>query len=314
MTTNQLTHHARTGATNQSVGAQQTPDPNRQASSRRRDRRRLRRPRSRPRPPQRSRRRDARSTPTTSTRSSPSSIRSRRQGWPSMTSHTRPVASSTINTTSTFSWHASTGHRPRPPRGAHGGWRTRSTTTRWSIAAGAVSHDFGIPGVAEQRDGPENRSTTRSRFAITFSNGSRLRPPSRPRSTTVTSDVVICGGGPTGVELAGAFSELFGRVLAKDFPHLDVERCRIVVVEGSDRLLGKFSAAKQRTSADLACAGAASRSMTGVKVDKIEPAEVHLSNGSPLRAHTIVWAAGVRGHPLAERTGCPTRSRRPNHR
>ncbi len=76
--------------------------------------------------------------------------------------------------------------------------------------------------------------------------------------------LVICGGGPTGVELAGAFSELYSRVLAKDFSHLDISRCRIVVVEAADRLLGKFSAqSSERARTALARRRVASQSDRG---------------------------------------------------
>ena len=52
--------------------------------------------------------------------------------------------------------------------------------------------------------------------------------------------MVVAGGGPTGVELAGGITELVERVLAKDFPSLDVRRARVVLVEPTDRLLGAF--------------------------------------------------------------------------
>jgi NADH:ubiquinone reductase (H+-translocating) len=171
------------------------------------------------------------------------------------------------------------------------------------IAVGAVSHDFGTPGVASNAmdlktldDAVALRNHVLERFEAATANPSTIDDGQL--------NVVICGGGPTGVELAGAFSELFGRVLAKDFPHLDVERCRIVVVEGSDRLLGKFSE-QSSARARIALGKRGVEVMTDVKVRSIEPAEVHLSNGSTLRAQTIVWAAGVRGHPLAETLGVP---------
>ena len=57
---------------------------------------------------------------------------------------------------------------------------------------------------------------------------------------------VVAGGGPTGVELCGALSELFTKVLAKDFKNLDVGRARVVLVEMTDHVLGTFSDASQR--------------------------------------------------------------------
>src|SRR5205814_8327557 len=64
---------------------------------------------------------------------------------------------------------------------------------------------------------------------------------------------VIVGGGPTGVELAGAFVELFG-VLARDFHHLDVGQARVVLIEATDHLLNGFTGKSQRSALDTAVA------------------------------------------------------------
>jgi NADH dehydrogenase len=171
------------------------------------------------------------------------------------------------------------------------------------MAVGAVGHDFGVPGVAEHTielktldDALALRNHVLERFEAVATDPSMLDDGHL--------DLVICGGGPTGVELAGAFSELYRRVLAKDFPRVDLARARITIVEGSDRLLGKFTApSSEHARATLTDLGV--DVITGTSVRSIDRNAVHLVDGRSLRAHTIVWAAGVRGHPLAEALGVP---------
>ena len=168
------------------------------------------------------------------------------------------------------------------------------------VAAGTVSHDFGIPGVAEHtlplkaaNDALALRNHLLARFedaALTGDAGDGAL------------DVVICGGGPTGVEMAGGLAELYQRVLAKDFPQLDVTGARITLVEAADRVLGTFHASLGER-ARRALEARRIEVVTGTPVDHVEPGAVHLTGGRVLRAGTVVWAAGVRASPVAELLG-----------
>lgn len=113
---------------------------------------------------------------------------------------------------------------------------------------------------------------------------------------------VVIGGGPTGVELAGAFSELARTVLRRDFDHIDPARARVLLVEGADRILLQFppdlSASAQRQLERL---GVEVR--TSTKVQEIKPNEVVFSDGSSIRAGNIVWGAGVGAIPLTRALG-----------
>jgi len=104
---------------------------------------------------------------------------------------------------------------------------------------------------------------------------------------------VVVGGGPTGVEYAGALAELLKLVLGRDHPELPPDLGRIILVEGMDRLLGAFdqrlSAYAERT---LAKRGIDVR--TGVILGHATDQSVHLSNGDVIPTRTIVWSAGVR--------------------
>ena len=115
---------------------------------------------------------------------------------------------------------------------------------------------------------------------------------------------VVVGGGPTGVELAGAFSELARNVLRKDFDHIDPTKARVVLVEGGPRVLGAFppdlSARAQRQLEKLGV-----EVHTGLHVQDIRAREVVLPNET-IRAGNIIWAAGVAASPLGKKLGVET--------
>lgn len=116
--------------------------------------------------------------------------------------------------------------------------------------------------------------------------------------------MVVVGGGPTGVELAGAFAELARTVLHGDFRRIDPTRARVILIEASDRLLDAFpeplaaSARKQ-----LAHLGVEVR--TGARVASIQAGRVELSSGEAIEAANVVWAAGVAAAPLTKELGAP---------
>ncbi len=169
------------------------------------------------------------------------------------------------------------------------------------LAAGAVSSDFGVPGVAEHAvplktlaDATRVRSTVLRRFEEANTD------PSLIEGGTLT--FVVAGGGPTGVELCGALGELFTKVLAKDFKNLDVGRGQVVLVEMTDRLLGGFSAASQaEAKLELELRGVDVR--LGVPIASVGPDKVELADGTVIPARTTVWAAGVKANPLADALG-----------
>jgi NADH dehydrogenase len=169
------------------------------------------------------------------------------------------------------------------------------------IAAGAVSAHYGVPGVAEHAfelkslaDAVALRSHVLRRFEQAATD------PSHIDGGALT--VVISGGGPTGVELAGGLAELFGSVFRKDYPNLDVRKARIVLVEMADRLLGTFAPGlSSRAQRSLTRRGV--EVVLGVGVDKVEADAVHLSDGTRIPAGTLVWTAGVEASPLAQSLG-----------
>ncbi len=114
--------------------------------------------------------------------------------------------------------------------------------------------------------------------------------------------VVVVGGGPTGVELAGSFAELTRSVLSHDFRHIDPTQARIILLEGSPRVLSHLppdlSASAQRQLEHL---GVKVRTSTSVK--NIRAGEVELASGEIIHAENILWAAGVSATPLTKKLG-----------
>ena len=171
------------------------------------------------------------------------------------------------------------------------------------VAAGATAAYFGIEG-AQEHGFPLYVLSD----AIALRNHILSRFEAADADPTLIDDGALCfvvvGGGPTGVEVAGALSELFV-VLRKDFPDLDLGAARIVLVEMADTLLQPFSPASQRHARErLADMGVDVR--TNAAVARVTPTRVELRSDGALEAHTLVWAAGVRANPLADALHVPT--------
>lgn len=139
----------------------------------------------------------------------------------------------------------------------------------------------------------------RSQILLAFEKAENENDPSeRDRLMTI----VVVGGGPTGVELAGAFAELARTVLNRDFRHIDPSKAHIILIEGSPLVLShlppELSASAQRQLQQL---GVQIRNNLHVK--DIRAGEVELANGEIIRAGNIIWAAGVSATPLTKKLG-----------
>lgn len=172
------------------------------------------------------------------------------------------------------------------------------------VAAGATSNTFGIPGVDHHgfplynlADAVQLRNHVLERFEATDAE------PSLIDDGALT--FVVVGGGPTGVEVAGALVELIHLVLRKDFPKLAVDRARVVLVEMQAELLGPFTEPSRRHAREtLEARGVEVR--TGVQVARARSTSVTFADGEELAAHTLVWAAGVQANPVGAALGLPT--------
>ncbi len=115
-------------------------------------------------------------------------------------------------------------------------------------------------------------------------------------------NVVVVGGGPTGVETAGAIAELYRSDFASDYPNIPQSAARVILVEAGPELFSMFKP-KLREYAAKALADRTVEVRTGSAVASVAPTRVTLKSGEVLKAHTLVWGAGLQGNPLVRSLG-----------
>ena len=174
------------------------------------------------------------------------------------------------------------------------------------LAPGAENSYFGhddwalvAPGLKSIDDAIE----IRRRVLMAFENAEREPDPERQRRHLT---FVVIGGGPTGVELAGAIAELATFVLAKDFRAIRSDATQVVLLEGGPRILATFAPAlSAHAVASLEGMGVEVR--TGTRVTSIDGDGVEATGetgtSGRILASTVLWAAGVRGSGLLLRSG-----------
>jgi len=169
------------------------------------------------------------------------------------------------------------------------------------LAAGSTTNTFGIPGAAELAFplyGLQDAVRLRNHIISLFEAADAV--PGLVDDGIL--NFVVVGGGPTGVEVAGALAELVDKVLVDDFHDLDVHCSRIVLVEQGDHLLGAFSGRSQRYARRELDQHRIDLRFT-TAVDEVKVDCVHLSDGTVLPTRTVIWAAGVKASPLADVLG-----------
>ena len=165
------------------------------------------------------------------------------------------------------------------------------------LAAGAVSTDFGIPGVEEHAYPLKNvpdAVNLRNRVLRQFERYDRQRAATGEGALTF----VVVGGGPTGVEMAGAFVELFD-TLNNDFSGFDTrEHARCLLLEMEDELLPPYKSPQQAYTRQVLEARGVDV-QTNTAVEQVASDEVYLADGRTIPTQTLVWAAGVKASPVA---------------
>ena len=146
----------------------------------------------------------------------------------------------------------------------------------------------------------EDATTIRRRILLAFEQAERETDPAR-RQALLT--LVIVGGGPTGVELAGTIVELAHDTLRGEFRNIDTRQARVVLIEAGDRILANFAP-------QLSDYARKALERLGVTVELGRPvtrldAEGVVFGDKQLAARTIIWAAGVAASPAAEWLGAP---------
>ncbi len=147
----------------------------------------------------------------------------------------------------------------------------------------------------------EDALAIRTRLLLCFERAETSR---NPQEQARLMTVVVIGGGPSGVELAGSIAELVRHTLAKDFRRISPAATRIILLEAGSRILAEFPEALSRYAAQrLAGLGVEVRENCAVKA--ITAAAVQ-ADGAEIPAGLMVWAAGVKASPLAQMLGVKT--------
>ena len=170
------------------------------------------------------------------------------------------------------------------------------------LALGGVTSYFGheeweqfAPGLKSLEDALR----IRSHILLAFENAETEPDPARQAKLMT---MVVIGGGPTGVELGGAFAELTRHVLKRDFRHIDPQRARVILIEAAPAILAHLPA-------ELSASALEQLQKLGVqiqlsaRVKSISQGRVELESGEILEAETIIWAAGVSATPLTKKLG-----------
>jgi len=171
------------------------------------------------------------------------------------------------------------------------------------VATGATHAYFGHPEWASLAPGLktiDDALEMRRRFLVAFEAAER-EADAEERRRLLT--FVIVGGGPTGVELAGAMAEIAREVMPRDFRSIDTSAARILLLEGGPRVLAAYApASSEAARAQLERLGVEVR--TNALVTHIEPGAVRVGDQS-IAAGNVFWAAGVLASPLGARLGAP---------
>lgn len=120
---------------------------------------------------------------------------------------------------------------------------------------------------------------------------------SDPEKIDELANIVIVGGGPTGVELSGAFAEMKRYVLPKDYPELDCKRIRIILIEASSKLLGGLSEISS-IKAEKFLRKLGVEVMKETQVVDYDGSTIYLKGKEPIKSKTLIWAAGIKGNSI----------------
>ena len=175
------------------------------------------------------------------------------------------------------------------------------------LATGSTHSYFGhdkwaplAPGLKTVEDAIEIRR--RVLLAFELAERQKLEHGSHP-----PLNFVIVGGGPTGVELAGAISDISRLYMRRDFRHIDPANAHVLVIEGAPRVLASYPEDLSRKAAEeLGQLGVEIRN--NLQVTDIQPGYV-VAGGQKIESMVTLWAAGVRASPLGKMLGAPTDKR-----
>jgi len=172
------------------------------------------------------------------------------------------------------------------------------------LAPGGETNFFGLESMQRHglglKDIPD--AVAIRNHVLTCFEQAMLEPDAERRRALLT--FIVVGGGPTGVEMAGALSELIRLVLVKDYPRLNIKDLRILLLEATDRLLAAMPE-RLREAAGKTLWRKYVEVRFGAVVADYDGQRLRLKSGEVIPAQTVIWAAGVRASPLNATLGLP---------
>jgi NADH dehydrogenase len=172
------------------------------------------------------------------------------------------------------------------------------------LAPGGETNFFGLESMQRHglglKDIPD--AVAIRNHVLTCFEQAMLEPDAERRRALLT--FIVVGGGPTGVEMAGALSELIRLVLVKDYPRLNIKDVRILLLEATDKLLAALPE-RLREAAGKTLWRKYVEVRFGASVADFDGERLRLKSGEVIPAQTVIWAAGVRASSLNATLGLP---------
>jgi NADH dehydrogenase len=170
------------------------------------------------------------------------------------------------------------------------------------LAMGGQTNFFGMQEVEHhgfQLKDVESAVETRNHLLHIFEEASREVDVERRRALLT---FVIVGGGPTGVETAGALAELITHVLAKDYPYMDMKEVRVLLIEATSSVMMAYPEELRKATRKL-LRGKGVEIMENTRLIDYNGLQVTLADESTIDTHTLIWTAGVRSAEITDRLG-----------
>lgn len=169
------------------------------------------------------------------------------------------------------------------------------------IATGSLTNFFGIESIEKNAMQIKSIPNALNLRSFIFQNFEKALLTESPEEKQALLNIVVVGGGPTGVEISGSLAEMRRHVLPKDYPELDLQQMQVILVEAGKEVLGPMSAkSQQEAKRYLEELGVIVRLNTSIK--RFENCRAYYSDTEYIPTENLIWAAGVNG---AEVPGLP---------
>jgi NADH dehydrogenase len=170
------------------------------------------------------------------------------------------------------------------------------------IAVGAETNFFGMDSIEQrgfQVKDIQKAVSTRNHLLKLFEQASHEADADNRRAMLT---FVVVGGGPTGVETAGALAELISHVMVKDYPSLNLDEARVILLEANDHLITPYPHELRHATFDLLRREQV-EILLNTKLADFNGQTVTLGDGREIETHTLIWTAGIKAAPILDSLG-----------